>query len=377
MKKTIYVFLSLLLLVTVPTPKATAQSLPQGKGALRVMTYNVYQGTNFTAALGATTPTEFLLGVGTEFSQVRATNPPERMKAVAKQIVAAAATLVSLQEVSTWSSGPFNPTTFQCGELEVEFDMLQELLAALAAEGAHYQVAVQAPMFDFPPFPGLILPGTFFCAQLSNYVVILTRSDINENQFQWSNPQSGIFDAKLFFPIPGGGTLPVPRAWASLDGEFHGRPFRFIASHLESGEEPIIVAIRQQQGDELRDGPAHTSLPVIIAFDSNARADPVSPDPTYTDFLEAGYSDVWSELAPDDPGLTWGQSPTVDNPVSELSERIDLILTLGDFNPQRVAVFGATTDSMTPEGLWPSDHAGVAAQLGISGQQIALPGGGP
>jgi hypothetical protein len=48
---------------------------------------------------------------------------------------------------------------------------------------------------------------------------------------------------------------------------------------------------------------------------------------------------------------------------SELSQRIDLLLTFGPIEGQRAALFGATQASKTPTGFWPSDHAGVAAQV--------------
>jgi hypothetical protein len=49
--------------------------------------------------------------------------------------------------------------------------------------------------------------------------------------------------------------------------------------------------------------------------------------------------------------------------VSQLYQRIDLILTLGNVEGQNIALFGADPGTRTPDGLWPSDHAGVAAQV--------------
>jgi hypothetical protein len=98
-------------------------------------------------------------------------------------------------------------------------------------------------------------------------------------------------------------------------------------------------------------------------MDSNAQAFPLPQDPTYVDFIAAGYNDVWNELFPLAPGLTCCQAPLVSNPVSQLYQRIDLILTLGSIAPRHVALFGADPFSKTPSGLWPSDHAGVAALL--------------
>jgi hypothetical protein len=100
-------------------------------------------------------------------------------------------------------------------------------------------------------------------------------------------------------------------------------------------------------------------------MDSNAQAFPLPQDPTYVDFMASGYNDVWSEIFPSDPGLTCCQNESVNNPVSELYQRIDVILTLGDFEGQKIALFGADPSTRTPDGLWPSDHAGVAASVTI------------
>jgi hypothetical protein len=75
-------------LATGPLP-AQAQ-LSNGKGDLRVMTYNVDEGTDFNEVVAAQTLTEFLLAVGATITQVRATDPPSRMQAVAQQIIAGA-----------------------------------------------------------------------------------------------------------------------------------------------------------------------------------------------------------------------------------------------------------------------------------------------
>jgi hypothetical protein len=346
---------------------ATVISLPasaQGNtfGDLGVMTYNVNEGTDFEQVIGVTTPLEFLLGVGQIVTQVQGTNPPERMQAVAAQILAAGSTLVSLQEVDQWYVGSFNPVDGTCGAVSLQYDMLQELMDALAAQGGHYQIAKQVQEIAFPPTPGLIPSSGFLCAAVTDNNVILARTDINPNIFQWSNPQSGQFATAAFLPTPVG-TIPITRSWASLDVQFHGTTFRFIGTHLES----FVPLIREVQASELRTGPANTSLPVVIAMDSNAQAFPLPQDPAYTDFVAAGFNDVWQEIFPLTPGLTCCQNEADNNPVSQLYQRIDLILTLGNINAQRIALFGADPSTRTPDGLWPSDHAGVAARLNVKG----------
>lgn len=363
MKNLLYLTASLALLAACLNASALGQSLSNGKGDLRVMTYNANEGTDFLEVQQATDPISFLVAVGQTITQVRETNPPARMQALAKQIIAASPALVSLQELDQWSTGPLDPLRFTCGSMTQEFDMLQELQDALAAQGAHYKLAVQAPQYAFPPTPGLILPGTLLCVQVVNYVAILTRTDLDPSKFQWSNPQSGQYASTLFFPTPIG-TLPLPRAWVSVDAMSHSKAFRFIGTHLES----VDPTIREQQGAELRTGPANTSLPIVVAMDSNAQAAPSPQDPTYADFTLAGYADVWSEIFPSVPGLTCCQAELDNNPVSQLYQRIDLILTLGPVEAQNIALFGATPASKTPDGLWPSDHAGVAAQLVVEAQ---------
>ena len=342
---------------------ASAQALSKGKGDLRVMTYNANEGTDLLEVQAATTPTEFLFAVGATIAQVRETNPPARMQALAKQIIAASPALVGVQELDQWSTGPLNPD-FTCGATTLEFDMVKELQDALAAQGAHYKVAIQAQQYTFPPTPGLIASSGFLCVQLANNIAILARTDLDPSQLSWSNPNSGQYTATLFFPTPVA-VVQLPRAWASVDATSHGQPFRFITTHLESVDTTLfgLPSIREAQAAELRSGPANTTTPVIIAMDSNSQAAPLPQDPTYIDFTLAGYNDVWSQLQPGALGLTCCQSEPDNNPVSQLYQRIDLILTLGPVGAQSIQLFGATPASRTTDGLWPSDHAGVAAQL--------------
>jgi len=337
--------------------QSEAGTLSNGKGDLRVMTYNVNEGTDYLEVQHARNALEFLLAVGQTITQVRATDPSLRMQYVAKQIVDAAPALVSLQELDQWSTGPFNPVSQQCGAVSVEYDMLPDLMAALEAQGAHYEVVVKKTNWIIPPTPGLIPPASFLCVQVVDTIAILARTDI-PNQLEWGNPQSQDFTNILMFPTPFG-TVPFSRSWISVDASFNGKAFRFIGTHLES----VAPAINRLQGEEIRLGPANTSLPVILAMDSNSQAFPLPQDATYLDFMLAGYRDIWSEVVPKGPGLTCCQDQFDNNLESHLYQRIDVLLFFGDVVPQRAALFGATPGSKTPSGLWPSDHAGVAAQV--------------
>jgi hypothetical protein len=335
----------------------------QADGQLRVMTYNVNEGTDYIELLSAKTVPEVLIAVGQTITQVRATNPPERMPAVAAQILSANPTIVTLQEVDRWYTGTFNPVTQTCSGITLEFDMVQELLDALAAQGGHYKVAVQALEIAFPPTPGLILPSTFICVALENFNMILVRSDLPPSIFTWTNPQSAYFTNIVYLHTPIG-VIPVTRSWVSVDARFKQNAFRLIGSHLEVTD----ATIRDLQGGELRAGPGNTPQPVIIAMDSNAQAAPLPQDPAYLHFLSAGYDDAWSGAFPDIDGFTCCQAELDNNPVSQLFQRIDLILTLGNIGAKTIDLYGANPADRTVHGLWPSDHAGVSAWLKLENE---------
>ena len=55
-------------------------------------------------------------------------------------------------------------------------------------------------------------------------------------------------------------------------------------------------------------GPANTTLPVVIALDSNSDASHPTSDTykTYATLLGAGFQDAWGQTHPVGPGLTWG-----------------------------------------------------------------------
>jgi endonuclease/exonuclease/phosphatase family metal-dependent hydrolase len=346
------------------TSQATshADSWPFHTGGLaghpKVMTYNVYQGTDFVEVLKASDETQFLIAVGQTLSQVRATQPHERMKAIARQIAQGSPDLVSVQELAQWSSGSFDTATRSCGTMTIEFDMAEDLLDALAERGARYTVAVAAPQFTIPPTPGLMPSGEFFCAQLINQVALLARDDGKASQFSLSNPQAGTYQHVLTVATPYG-IVPLPRGWGAVDVAWHKRKFRFIGTHLESAD----PAIRREQATELRAGPAMTPLPTVIAMDSNIDAAALPPDLTYLDFIAENFHDVWSAVHPELSGYTCCQAQLLNNSLSQLSQRFDLILTRGPIRVKEVAVRGADAESKTAAGLWPSDHAAVEARL--------------
>jgi endonuclease/exonuclease/phosphatase family metal-dependent hydrolase len=333
---------------------ALAQSLSNGKGNLRVMTYNLYAGTSYVEALTATSVPELLVAVTITLNNVHASNPPERAAAVAREIGKAQPDLISVQEAVQWITCPTADFQTCSGPPTLEYDLLQLLMQALAQQGQQYQIVVATTTFTLaaPSSTGLIVQAT-------DRLAILARTDLNPNQFQWSNVQTAPY-ATTFTPVVAGIPFPVGRAWASVDVTFHEDVFRFIATHLEAAH-PFFT---DAQALELLAGSANTSLPVVIAMDANTN--PLPPDPTaatYQRFLDGGFTDAWTSANPYDAGLTWGDYTTQPPGMFIATQRPDQIFVRVGIEAKAAELFGGDAASLTAGGLWPSDHLGVAARL--------------
>lgn len=331
----------------------------QGKRTVKVMTYNLDEGTDFVEVLSAQTFDQFLAAVQLTLNNVIATDPPLRMKGIAHQIAESQPDLVGLQEVTTWRVGPGpNPTP-------VQFDMLQELLDALEAQGQHYIPVVAVPEFVLQaPLPDLT---TFVEAMNSDVILARAVNDKGQDGLQLSNVQSHQFQTLLTLPTLIG-PLTTVRGWGSVDVTLHQQSFRFIVTHLENfiPQVPATALIQQAQAAELILGPANTLMPVIIAGDFNAdAANPADPTfATYLEMIDAGFGDAWAETHPNDPGFTWGQTPGDRNPISTLTQRIDFIFFVGEVRALNSRIAGAEPHDRI-QGLWPSDHAGVRSTLQV------------
>ena len=92
---------------------------------VRVMTYNMYLGTDFTEIFSSQSNEELISEVAEAYGDVQMGDPAERIAAIADQIEAAAPMLVGLQEVALWRTGnAFDPSPATA----VSYDFLQMLL---------------------------------------------------------------------------------------------------------------------------------------------------------------------------------------------------------------------------------------------------------
>ena len=321
------------------------------KREMVVMTQNLYLGSSLNAALGATTPQEFIIAVATIYGTVIFTDFPARAEAIADQIDAERPDLIGLQEVSRWTTtGPAPPG----------FDFLAILQQALDDRGLSYSVAAVSDNASIGPVP-LAYPLCAVPEPLGACLVLLQDRDVilvNDDNLDLSvfNSQSGRYVAQVEVPTPVG-VLSFDRGWASVDGTFEGKKFRFVNTHLEVEGN---ADVQEDQGREFLAGPAKAGGAVIAVGDFNSAADG-STTTTYADLTKSYFDDAWSS---DDPGYTCCQNDTLTNFPSGLGSSIDFVFTHGASRALGADVIGDAPFQMAPP-LWPSDHAGVVATVRI------------
>ena len=331
---------------------AAADADRRPRSTLRVMTQNLYLGADLTPALAAGNTQEFLGAVAGIYGSSRANAFPVRAAAVAREIDRNRPDLIGLQEVSRWE--PSGPASVAPKE-----DYLKILLRALAARGLHYEVAAVSVNAEIGPVP-LVTP----CGSTTVGACLITFTDrdvilVNRDTpgLRWWNPEHDNFTVQAVFtpPVPDAEPVSFNRGWASIDGRFRGERFHFVNTHLEVAG---FATVQQAQAAELLAGPAFGPGADLVVGDINSAPGGSTLSP-YA-LLTAQFRDAWS-VRPGDPGYTCCQAPLLDNPTSQLDERIDVILTRRA-RAVSARVIGDHPIRSTPP-LWPADHAGVVADL--------------
>lgn len=347
----------MLLVLLAPAPATADSPQPPAQHQIIVMSRNVYHGVDEEINLvpGAVSFSNLLALVRDVYLGYHERNFPERAQALAAEIAATQPALVGLQEAILVRTGRlFDPSPAET----VDLDYVQLLLDALAAQGQHYAVVAEKRGFDIE------LPSAGgFDVRHTDREVILVRTDLPPGHLRLSNVQTGQFVANCQIPSPMFGPITVLRGWASVDVWSRGRSFRFISTHLDGDCLPFSSAVQVAQANQILQGPAASTLPVVIAGDINAS--PLDPTPSaYTELVAGGFSDAW-DVAGTGDGYTCCQADALTNPASLLDTRIDVVLYRGDFGVTAFDVTGDDPDDRTGSGLWPSDHAGVVATLNI------------
>ena len=320
---------------------------------VKVMTYNMYLGTDLLGIFQSQSPEELAAEVGEAFSDVQAGNVPERIDEIADQIATNAPDVVGLQEVALWRVGaPFDPSPADT----VAFDFLQILLDRLTARGAHYAaVSVQSNLDA--ELPGVFGPTSALDVRYTDRVVVIARTDLPTSEFKVEGTATGAFQALLPVNILGN-TIYITRGWASADVKHRGKTYRFVNAHLEAFYDPI----QNIQASELLLGPTNTTLPVVLAGDFNS--DPAINGDSYYRLLNGGFTDVWASLHPGNSGFTWALSDESPSVITVPSQRVDYIMSRGRVSLSEIELVGEdAVNDLTPSSLRPSDHAGILASV--------------
>jgi endonuclease/exonuclease/phosphatase family metal-dependent hydrolase len=270
-----------------------------GSTSVKVMTYNIFEGSEFAPILAVINNpnagfSDFQAAVGATIAEVQNSNPVLRAQLIAAEIANAAPDVVGLQEVAVWS---FNTQQIDLGQL---------ILANLCGQ---YTIVSAAPEFQLA-IPQL---GVGFVDQ----ELILARTDeMNSGKLAITSSQQGHYNVDV--PLPAVPLLGLPaskltRGWAYVDARLNGTTFRFLTTHLEDGTNqtsPVFALVQALQAIQLVNGPAATSLPLIMAGDFNVVANNLASPTflTYVFILANGLSDVWRRT------ISLGLCTTVTSP---------------------------------------------------------------
>lgn len=329
---------------------------------LNVMTRNLYLGADVNRLLAPADPSVPLPVIAAQtWGVVQQTNFPERAAAIADEIKRTRPHLIGLQECALYRIQ--NPGDVLVGNpvpaTDVALDMLDVLLDELAARGLHYTAVAISEGIDIelPMVTGATPEGepTFGDIRLTDREVILARNgvqigDVVEQQYQAAVPVS-----------LSGIDITIPRAYASAEATYAGRTIRFVTTHLETGSIPQVQSL---QGAELAATVVADPLPVVLVGDFNSDANGTTTD-TYLDLVGSGLVDAYGTANPGQPGFTGSQEEDLLTSPSALNRRIDLVFVreADGILPLWADIVGDEESDRTPSGLWPSDHAGVAASV--------------
>jgi endonuclease/exonuclease/phosphatase family metal-dependent hydrolase len=325
------------------------------EGVVRIMTQNVYEGTNFSELLAATTPPAFLAAVTTTRQNILATKPAVRAAAIAREIARERPHLVALQEAAILRTAFVPLTNPPTAVTTVEVDQLALVLAELDKLGHRYHAVSILPNLDAqaPSSNGASI-------RITTRTGIIARS--GRDDVRLSNIQSYEYLAIASLPTPVGLAIPNQRGWTSVDVTVNGREVRFVTTHLD--QSPAIGAF--QVSELLQTAVKSTTMPVVLVGDFNVGAN-VPADPSYANYqalLNGGLIDAWTKKNPSDPGLTCCQTPSVSVPTSNFVFRVDLMLLRGNIDIRDIHLVGNTPADFA-NGVWPSDHAGIVATFRI------------
>ncbi len=367
----------LIAICAVPFSSWAHEGVSRDRDALRVMTQNLYLGADLLRVVNEPNPQLIPARVAETLGIINGTDFPARAKRIALEIDRARPDVVALQEVTllrTQFPGDVlvgNPVQ----ATDVLYDYLDLLMEALDARGLHYRVAARVTNADVevPSYAGTDAQGNplFMDVRLTDHDVILARRDVRTH-----NPIAQNYSTNLQLQL-GGIPVEFTRGYAAVDARIDGRDYRVVTTHLELPGPAPVIWIQSLQAQELAAAFSLSPLPVVLLGDLNSTPeDPIDLSgavPPYLLLTASHFADAWTyRVGPPESGYTCCQDELLNNADSALDMRIDYAFVRApDGDPMvlddavvRSWLVGDTERNKTSSGLWPSDHAGVATDIG-------------
>jgi endonuclease/exonuclease/phosphatase family metal-dependent hydrolase len=325
-------------------PMAPADAF-RSSNKLTVISRNLYVGTDVDAVISALRtgdPGDDGAALVQAIETLRKTNFPARAAAIAGEIEKTRPHAVGLQEVSKID------LVLPPLEVSIHQDFLATLLAELRARGLEYQVAAQIKNIEATPFPGV---------SLVDFDVLL----VDPRRVQVRTAAGQNFTANLGEVAPG---VVLKRGWVSAVVSIDGTELSVASAHLESGNVAGFDQLRALQVQELI-ASLDPARPAVLLGDLND----TPGSPMYQVLAGAGFSDAWLELHPRLSGNTCCHLTDLSNRFPNLIQRIDYVFTRGLGRAEgelagKMKLLGdAPSDRIKGLGIWPSDHAGLAAEF--------------
>ena len=369
-----------------------------------VMTQNQYLGTDLTPVI--TSPPELISErVIGALENVAASLPSERLARLARLITQRSPHAVVLNEAFAYTCTDFagTPATEGCGNPRIKGAFVDFLATTEANLGGRYVTKARVRNFAIAGLP-FEIDGYWALLSVEDRDAILVRGDVAPYAQPvplYMNPGCrASLEGCNYQAVP---TLPtalgpitIERGYAAVDMMVGGAPYRVFGTHLEvrqiiPGDSDLAQSTRtlqRMQAAELQQVAAGFPVFVpgtkkfIVGDINSAASDGTAPidtflgplPPPYAIFAGSGYTDVWTLR----PGTATGtgaplvgnsccQDEDLANHKSALYERIDVIFAAA--RPNKVLdarLLGeAVADKTAPRGwgVWPSDHASVAARL--------------
>jgi hypothetical protein len=372
-------------------------------GEIDVMTQNQYLGTDLTPVI-TSPPALISERVISALENVAASMPADRLGRLAALVRQRSPHVLVLNEAFAYtctdSSG--TPPTQGCGNQRIKGAFVDFLATTEANLGGRYVTKARVRNFAVSGLP-FEIDGYVAYLGVEDRDAILVRQELAPyaqpvplNLYSGCRPS---LEGCNYQAVPtldtALGPVTIERGYAAVDLLLAGQPYRIFGTHLEvrqiiPGSDPLALSTRtlqRMQAAELQQvAGAFPALPgtrkLIVGDINSAATDGISTIPTligplpppYAIFAASGYTDVWTLR----PGTARGkgaplvgnsccQDEDLGNHKSALYERIDIIFS--SQVPTKVfdvRLLGeAVSDKTSPKGwgVWPSDHASVAARL--------------